>query len=481
MPTSDEDLAKVQLTGVLSKRPVNLASQSGGILASKWSKRFFVVKDGFLMYYDTSEKREFERRKCANYHPKGILPLGDCTITRLQEIDNPHIISVVNELSQERLLLQCESSWEQEKWLECLEKAARICFKNAQLGDTLIQQLQIQGARLAEEKQDAYTRLHDEARALSEEKSKTEDLERLMSELEEEKQRIETVSEELQKQFEQVRGELDATVAAMKEVEEEKAKLAQQQSHLSTELELLEKQKLDTESQLSQTKQKTVQLEDMNFQLSNQSEQAKSELAEQIKAEQSLKLRLQKDLEGIESEMKKVTEEKNSAEMKAKEQLELSKLLEDEKLLFYQEARELKKNLSDVKHQKEMTEAELKEEIKARISAERRLKEAELALGNIENRLNEAQSVVYYFEHRAIEERIDADKPIIMKRAVYNKRRNLRAQSVHFLRQADQNLASAEGDAAGEPSAVKMRHSACNVLKDTQLRSLIAKSVHGQF
>ncbi|KAF6033213.1 hypothetical protein EB796_008485 [Bugula neritina] len=68
-----------------------------------------------------------------------------------------------------------------------------------------------------------------------------------------------------------------------------------------------------------------------------------------------------------------------------------------------------------------------------------------------------------------------------MKRAVYNKRRNLRAQSVHFLRQADQNLASAEGDAAGEPSAVKMRHSACNVLKDTQLRSLIAKSVHSQF
>jgi len=37
---------------------------------------------------------------------------------------------------------------------------------------------------------------------------------------------------------------------------------------------------------------------------------------------------------------------------RAKEQLELSKLLEDEKLLFYQEARELKKNLSDVKHQK---------------------------------------------------------------------------------------------------------------------------------
>jgi len=48
MPTS-EDLAKVQLTGVLSKRPVNLASQSGGILASKWSKRW--GKQFQLLYF----------------------------------------------------------------------------------------------------------------------------------------------------------------------------------------------------------------------------------------------------------------------------------------------------------------------------------------------------------------------------------------------------------------------------------------------
>ena len=51
------------------------------------------------MYYPESERREFEKRKCANYHPKGVMPLGDCLISRMQEPENPHMISVVNELS----------------------------------------------------------------------------------------------------------------------------------------------------------------------------------------------------------------------------------------------------------------------------------------------------------------------------------------------------------------------------------------------
>ena len=52
------------------------------------------------MYYPESEKKEFDKRRCANYHPKGIMPLGDCFITRMAEPDSPHMISIVNELSQ---------------------------------------------------------------------------------------------------------------------------------------------------------------------------------------------------------------------------------------------------------------------------------------------------------------------------------------------------------------------------------------------
>lgn len=35
----DDEIARVQLTGVLAKRPVNQRSSTGGIIASRWYKR----------------------------------------------------------------------------------------------------------------------------------------------------------------------------------------------------------------------------------------------------------------------------------------------------------------------------------------------------------------------------------------------------------------------------------------------------------
>jgi len=32
--------------------------------------RFFVVRDGFLLYYPEGERREFEKTHCLNLHPK---------------------------------------------------------------------------------------------------------------------------------------------------------------------------------------------------------------------------------------------------------------------------------------------------------------------------------------------------------------------------------------------------------------------------
>ena len=43
MPSAEEEVAKVQLTGILCKRPVNVTSQTGGILANKWSRRSVMV------------------------------------------------------------------------------------------------------------------------------------------------------------------------------------------------------------------------------------------------------------------------------------------------------------------------------------------------------------------------------------------------------------------------------------------------------
>ncbi|XP_038646273.1 pleckstrin homology domain-containing family D member 1-like [Scyliorhinus canicula] len=56
---------KVQLHGVLWKRPF-------GRQSAKWSKRFFLIKDSFLLYYAENERKNFESNKYFNIHPKGI-------------------------------------------------------------------------------------------------------------------------------------------------------------------------------------------------------------------------------------------------------------------------------------------------------------------------------------------------------------------------------------------------------------------------
>ncbi|RXM97018.1 RNA-binding protein 25, partial [Acipenser ruthenus] len=54
---------KVQLYGVLWKKPFGRPS-------TKWSKRFFIIKDSFLLYYAENEKKNFETNKYFNIHPK---------------------------------------------------------------------------------------------------------------------------------------------------------------------------------------------------------------------------------------------------------------------------------------------------------------------------------------------------------------------------------------------------------------------------
>lgn len=54
---------KVQLYGVLWKRPFGRSS-------AKWSRRFFIIKESFLLYYSESERKSFETNKYFNIHPK---------------------------------------------------------------------------------------------------------------------------------------------------------------------------------------------------------------------------------------------------------------------------------------------------------------------------------------------------------------------------------------------------------------------------
>ena len=39
-------------------------------MLTRWTERFCVVKESFLLYYDKSEKKAYETKKMFNIHPK---------------------------------------------------------------------------------------------------------------------------------------------------------------------------------------------------------------------------------------------------------------------------------------------------------------------------------------------------------------------------------------------------------------------------
>ncbi|VDK21218.1 unnamed protein product [Anisakis simplex] len=105
-----------------------------------------------------------------------------------------------------------------------------------------------------------------------------------------------------------------------------------------------------------------------------------------------------------------------------------------------------------------MTEAELKDEVLARIGAEKQLQAAEKALEHLEMALrltgaqmSELQEHIMpdvhklreFFERCAEEARMDANRPMIMRNAIYA-RRSLRRSKTHFARRSFRRKSSNE-------------------------------------
>jgi hypothetical protein len=61
------------------------------------SFRFFIVKEGFLLYYSESEKKAFDKRGCFNIHPKGVIPVGGCIIQASTELGQDYVIRIASD------------------------------------------------------------------------------------------------------------------------------------------------------------------------------------------------------------------------------------------------------------------------------------------------------------------------------------------------------------------------------------------------
>ncbi|NXI43878.1 PLHD1 protein, partial [Galbula dea] len=413
---------KVQLYGVLWKRPF-------GRQSAKWSRRFFIIKESFLLYYAESEKKSFESNKYFNIHPKGVIPLGGCIVEPKEEPNMPYAIKISHEDFHGNIVLAAESESEQAQWLELLQESGKVTWKNAQLGEAMIESLEAQGLQLAKEKQEYLDKLMEETEELCLQREQKEELLRLNQVLEAEKHRFEEVVQELRLEQEQIRRELELTAHSLKEVEEEKKALRSLTQSLQKTLE-----------ELSLEKQQMLQmLEENESQLPPTSPSK----------EQPPIWGLHCSLQQIEEKMQQLLEEKLLAEKRMKENEERSRALEEEREFYSSQSQALQNSLLELTAEKQQTERDLKAEVKVRMDLEKRLREAEEALQSLEQGLNsldcnkekeekmktDVSNLRRFFEECIRNAELEAKMPVIMKNSVYiHKAATRRIKSCRFHR-----------------------------------------------
>ncbi|KAM4625704.1 pleckstrin homology domain-containing family D member 1 [Polymixia lowei] len=407
---------KVQLHGVLWKRPF-------GRPTAKWSRRFFIIKDSFLLYYAESERRNFETNRYFNIHPKAVIPLGGCVVTTKEDMGMPFAIVINLEDFTGSIVLAAESEGEQAQWLDMLQDSGKVTWKNAQLGEAMIESLEAQGLQLAKEKQQYLDKLMEETEELSHQRAQREELERLNQILEEEKLKFEAVVSELKSEQEQIKVDLDGTAQSLKGVETEKEELSSLTSLLQKSIE-----------ELSQEKRRTLELLGVK-EYEESAEEQKSEAAcsKPEDAEDLGDVDLLQDLRHIEEQMKILLKEKDQAGEKLRENEQRAKVLQEEREYYSCQARTLQQSLTQLSVDKQQTEAELKAEMESRVELEQRLKLAEEALQDLEKGLNslertqerdekmkgDVSHLREFFEECICAAEIEAKLPSIMKNAVY--------------------------------------------------------------
>ncbi|XP_057716402.1 pleckstrin homology domain-containing family D member 1 [Corythoichthys intestinalis] len=473
--------AKVQLHGVLWKRPFGRPS-------AKWSRRFFVIKDSFLLYYAESEKRSFESSRMFNIHPKGVIPLGGCVVSATEDMGMPFGLVISLEDFSGTIVMAAESEEEQLHWLEMLQESGKVTWKNAQLGEAMIESLEAQGLQLAKEKQEYLDKLMEETEELTHQRAQREELERLNQVLEEEKMKYEEVVQELKAEQEQIKLDLDDTAQSLRGVETEKEELSGLTVMLQKSIE-----------QLSQEKRRTLEL--LEAKEGEEEEEEKAEDEDVVESRKDLGNQdLLQDLHHIEEQMKLLLKEKEQADDKLRENQQRAEVLQQEREFYSSQAKTLQQSLSQLTADKRQTEAELQAEMESRMELEKRLKQAEEALQDLEKGLDsldrtserdqrmrgDVTQLRRFFEECICAAEIEAKLPAIMKNAVYlhkaaarrikSCRVQRRASRRHWLKHS-KSFATASLDGGVGSSMEELRETARRLTTDSSFRESVYKII----
>uniref|UniRef100_A0A7E4VJ67 PH domain-containing protein n=1 Tax=Panagrellus redivivus TaxID=6233 RepID=A0A7E4VJ67_PANRE len=404
----------VQCQGLLMKKCKNKSR-------IKWNRRFFILKECFLLYYAAKQKKKYDKSKKIDMHPKGIVPLIGCSIVPGGDIGKgkKYCLLITHPQFDNAVIVAAADARTQEKWLKALRDATKISFSNTVVGESLIRELESKGQLLNEEKRGYEEQLRLEGEARKKEIERSLALERTKEELEKEREKLVKLTKKLKDDLHNVKNDLKLTNESKKTLEQEKVSLMTKTQSLVSNLESLNMEKSKIEEHMSQIIREREKFLLENQNLSSTTCQLKNRLME------------------IESKTTCLATEKEKVENLLRLNEKKTVDLESERQYYNRQTRDLLTSLKEISQQKEMTEAELRDAVMARLGAEKQLQAAEKALEHLENalRLTGAQMTELqehimpdvhklreFFEQCAEEARMEAEKCSIMKTAVYARR-----------------------------------------------------------
>uniref|UniRef100_A0A3Q2YB23 Pleckstrin homology and coiled-coil domain containing D1 n=1 Tax=Hippocampus comes TaxID=109280 RepID=A0A3Q2YB23_HIPCM len=459
--------AKVQLHGVLWKRPFGRPS-------AKWSRRFFVIKDSFLLYYAESEKRSFESSRIFNIHPKGVIPLGGCVVSATEDMGMPFGLVITLEDFSGTVVVAAECEEEQLHWMEMLQESGKVTWKNAQLGEAMIESLEAQGLQLAKEKQEYLDKLMEETEELTHQRAQREELERLNQVLEEEKMKYEEVVMELKAEQEQIKLDLDGTTQSLQGVESEKEELSG--------LTVMLQKSIEVRDNFIDKTDVTLLFQTRLFHAVN----VGFKLIFNVLAGQCFDLTIRTRVDVF--------------FFRLRENQQRAEVLQQEREFYSSQATTLQQSLSQLTADKRQTEAELQAEMESRMELEKRLKQAEEALQDLEKGLDsldrsserdqrmrgDVTQLRRFFEECICAAEIEAKLPAIMKNAVYlhkaaarrikSCRVQRRASRRHWLKHS-KSFATASLDGGVGSSMEELRETARRLTCDSNFRQSVYKII----
>ncbi|KAL8169546.1 UNVERIFIED_CONTAM: Pleckstrin y domain-containing D member 1 [Gekko kuhli] len=179
---------------------VQLGGLAGGNSLVKWGG-----PDQCLQLDDVTSDMTLDDTLIFTSNTMGVIPLAGCTVEAKEEPNMPYAMKISHEDFHGNIILAAESEFEQAQWLEMLQESGKVTWRNAQLGEAMIETLEAQGLQLAKEKQEYLDKLMEETEELCLQREQREALEHLNQVLEAEKQQFEEVVQELRGEQEQIK------------------------------------------------------------------------------------------------------------------------------------------------------------------------------------------------------------------------------------------------------------------------------------